>query len=75
MMCFAQNTKQILHFRHPSYPSISGLLENCRFGVLSLKRKKRGAGANACSEFYRQIPVNSAVVKRHHVPNHFKDYF
>ena len=49
MMCFAQNTKQIMHFRHPSYSSIPALLENSRFGVLSLK-KKRGGGANACSE-------------------------
>ena len=40
MMCFAQNTKQIMHSRHPSYPSISALLENCRFGVLSLNKKK-----------------------------------
>ena len=48
-MCFAQNTKQTMHFRHPSYPCISALLEKCRFGVLSLKNK-RGGGAYACSE-------------------------
>jgi len=46
MMYFAQNTKQIMHLRHPSYPSIPAL--NCRFGGLSLKQKKGGGGANAC---------------------------
>ena len=40
MKCFALNTKQIMHFRHPSYPSVSALLENCRFGVLSLKKEE-----------------------------------
>ena len=56
MMCLAKNTKQIMHFRHPSYPSVSALLENCRFGVLSL---------NACSEFYWQMHLNAAVIKCH----------
>ena len=27
MMCFAQNKKQIMHFRNPSYPSVSAVRE------------------------------------------------
>jgi len=46
MMCFAQNTKHIMHFRHRSYPSIPALLEKRGLRILSFKKKK-GGGANA----------------------------
>ena len=39
MMCFAQNTKQIMHFRDPSFPSVSAVRE-WLIWVLSLNKKK-----------------------------------
>ena len=58
MKCFAQNTNQIIHSSHASYPSISALSEKRRFMVLSFKKKKH---ISDISSYRTQIWINSVV--------------
>ena len=71
MMCFAQNTKQIMHFRNPSHPSVSAVREE-QVRVLSLKKEEGELMPDQNSP-----SRNSAKCCRdetpYHVPNHMKD--
>ena len=64
-----KNTKQIMHFRNPSYPSVPAVRETLTLGR-QLQRESRSHQENSPSR-------NSAKCFRdetaYHVPNHMKD--
>ena len=70
MKCFAQNTKQITHSSHASYPSISLPVSKVLiWGIKLFKKKfdlnKKRRGLSSCGTLQLPSKLNSAVMKRH----------